>query len=159
MLQTEGVCTEEEAEDILANIRMLNLVPLVDDVVIHNIEQYIRWHVAPMFWKKFENTEDSRRGFELFKSAVDDLYTSLTEFLPLLKRLEYLKQDKNDRNTSTTSDNIQAQFKLIVRATLLSQLPLCHKCIVEHFYKIAFNVFCNTDNLSQGKLQIPIYDC
>lgn len=142
---------DEEAEDILAGIRALGMVPLVEDVVIHNIERYIRWHVAPMFWKKFENTENSQRGFELFKSAVDDLYTSLTEFLPLLKRLEYLKQDDRDVSSTTVGDNIQAQFKLIVRATLLSQLPLCHECIVEHFYKIAFNVFCNTDNLSQGE--------
>ncbi|XP_032682669.1 anaphase-promoting complex subunit 2 isoform X2 [Odontomachus brunneus] len=150
LIYIEDVCTEEEAEDILANIRALNLAHLVEDLVIHKIEQYIRWCVAPTFWKKFENTEDSQRGFELFKSAVDDLYTSLTEFLPLLKRLEHLKQDKHDKDLTIISNNVQAQFKLIVRATLLSQLPLFHECIVEHFYKIAFNVFCNTDNLSQN---------
>ncbi|XP_011153030.1 anaphase-promoting complex subunit 2 [Harpegnathos saltator] len=149
--EIEDECTEEEVEDILINIRALNIISFVEDLVIHDVEQYIRWHVAPMFWKKFKNTEDSQQGFELFKTAVDDLYTSLTKFLPLLKRLEYLKQDKNDKDMLTTSSNIQAQFKLTVRATLLSQLPLCHECIVGHFYKIAFNVFCNTDNLSQEK--------
>lgn len=142
------------------NIRSLNLVHLVEDLVIHTVEQYIRWNVAPIFWKKFENTEDSQRGFELFKSAVDDLYTSLTELLPVLKRLEYLKQDNHDKD-SIASNNVQSQFKLIVRAILLSQLPLCHECIVEHFYKIAFNVFCNTDNLQQlqGKFYLFVIIC
>ncbi|XP_014470530.1 PREDICTED: anaphase-promoting complex subunit 2 isoform X2 [Dinoponera quadriceps] len=124
---------------------------MANDVIFHNIERHIRWHVAPLFWKRFENTEDSQRGFECFKSAVDELYGSLVEFLPLLKKLEYLKQDKSVRDPPAIGDSVQAQFKLIVRATLMSQLPLSHECIVEHFYKIAFNVFCNTDNLPQDK--------
>lgn len=135
----------------------MKLTQFVEDVVIHHIEQYIRWHVAPAFWKKFENTDDSQQGFELFKSAVDALYTSLTEFLPSLKRLEYMKQD-NMCSKSNTGNDIRSRFKLIVRATLLSQLPLCHECIIEHFYKIAFNVFCNSDNSSQGKSLILITD-
>lgn len=46
---------------------------------------------------------------------------------------------------------ILSHFKLIVRATLLSQLPLSHEIIIENFYKIAFNVFCNTDSANTGK--------
>jgi len=114
----------------------------------------MRWHVAPTFWKNFEKSDNDQRGFKLFKSAVDDLYAGLAEFLPVLKRLEYLKQDKNDRIISNIGNKTEAQFKLLVRATLLSQLPLYHECIVEQFYKIAFNVFCNSDNSSQGKSQL-----
>jgi len=133
-------------------IQFVKTTEYIIEVVIHNIEQYIRCHVAPTFWKKFEYIEDSQRGFELFKSAVDDLYASLTEFLPILKKLEFLRQNKGETSNIDNSIDIEAQFKLIVRATLLSQLPLCHECIIEHFYKIAFNVFCNSDNSSQGKL-------
>lgn len=138
--------------NLAEDVRVLKLSQFVEDIVIHHIEQYIRWHVAPVFWEKFENTEDSKRGFELFKSAVDDLYINLTEFLPLLKKLEYLRQNQDVvMDPSSVENDIEARFKLIVRATLLSQLPLCNECIIEHFYKIAFNVFCNSDNLSQGK--------
>lgn len=126
------------------------------EIVINNIEQYIRCHVAPTFWEKFEYTKDGQRGFELFKSAVDSLYANLTEFLPTLKKLEYLRQNRGEDLRplciNVRDIDIEARFKLIVRATLLSQLPLCHECIIEHFYKIAFNVFCNSDNSSQGKL-------
>ncbi|XP_012233242.2 anaphase-promoting complex subunit 2 isoform X1 [Linepithema humile] len=142
-------CTEEEFADIAENIQQLKLTHYVQDIVIHHIEQYIRWHVAPAFWKKFENAEDGQRGFELFKSAVDGLYANLTEFLPVLKKLEYLRQNKDDAHMSSAGDDIDAQFKLCVRATLLGQLPLCHEYITEQFYKIAFNVFCNSDNSSQ----------
>jgi len=135
----------------------------VIEIVIHNIEQYIRCHVAPTFWEKFGYTEDGQQGFELFKSAIDGLYASLTQFLPILKKLEYLRQNTDETLLPSIKDNIniEARFKLIVRATLLSQLPLCHECIIEHFYKIAFNVFCNSDNSSQGKLHkySPLFIC
>ena len=142
--------------NLAEDVRALKLSQFVEDIVIHHIEQHIRWHVAPKFWEKFENTEDGQRGFELFRSAVDGLYASLTEFLPVLKRLEYLRQQcKEDEaaESSRSAENVDAEahFKLIVRATLLSQLPLFHECTIEQFYKIAFNVFCNSDNSSQGK--------
>ncbi|XP_011633814.1 anaphase-promoting complex subunit 2 isoform X1 [Pogonomyrmex barbatus] len=116
----------------------------VEEIIIHHIERYVRCHVAPAFWEKFEQTEDAERGFELFKSAVDGLYASFTEFLPILKKLEYLRQHSG-------KNSIETKFNFIVRATLLSQLPLCHECIIGHFYKIAFNVFCNMDNSSQER--------
>lgn len=135
-------------------LQFLESMRYIIEIVIHHIEQYIRCHVAPAFWRKFKNTEDSQRGFELFKSAVDGLYASLTEFLPILKKLEYLRQNNSETSLPFVEDiDIEARFKLIVRATLLSQLHLCHECIIEHFYKIAFNVFCSSDNSSQGKLR------
>lgn len=154
LFQIQEECTEEEFANLVKILQFLGSTQYVIEIVIHNIEQYIRCHVAPVFWEKFQYTEDGQRGFELFKSAVDDLYTNLTEFLPILKKLEYLRQNKGETLPPSVEDDIdiEAQFKLIVRATLLSQLPLCHECIIEHFYKIAFNVFCNSDNSSQGKL-------
>lgn len=149
--QTQDECTEEEFTNIMEDVRKLKLTQFVEDLVIHHIEQCIRWDIAPVFWEKFVYTEDSQRGFELFKSAIEDLYNSLIKFLPLLKKLEYLKEYKYETLASSTVNNPQARFNLIVRATLLSQLPLCHEYIIEHFYKIAFNVFCNPDNSSQGK--------
>lgn len=150
--QTDEECTEEEFTNLAEDVRVLKLSQFVEDIVIHHVEQYMHWHVAPAFWEKFKNTEDGQWGFELFKSAVDGLYIKFTEFLPVLKKLEYLRRNKDVATDPSNAENdIETRFKLVVRATLLSQLPLCHECIIEQFYKIAFNVFCNSDNSSQGK--------
>lgn len=147
----DDTCTENEFAEIMESIRSLNSTQFVEDIVVHHVERYIRSHVAPAFWEKFKNTEDNQRGFELFKSAVDGLYTSLTKILPIFKKIDYLRQNKDAPNGRNETE---AQFRLIVRVTLLSQLPLDHEHIVEQFYKIAFNVFCNSDNNStQGELQ------
>ncbi|XP_015180363.1 PREDICTED: anaphase-promoting complex subunit 2 [Polistes dominula] len=140
-------CTDEQFTTIIEQIRLLKLTNFVKDIVIHHIEYYIRQKVAPAFWKKFINTTNEAEGFELFKSAIDGLYVSLTEFLPLLKKLEYLEQEESE-NTTFEADNVLARFKLIVRSTLLSQLPLDYEHIIEQFYRIAFNVFCYSDNNS-----------
>ncbi|XP_076672379.1 anaphase promoting complex subunit morula [Andrena cerasifolii] len=142
-LQNE--CTDEEFTEITNEIKALSLIPLVEEMVIYHIELYIRRNVAPVFWKKFMTPVDGQQGFEHFKSAIDGLYASVTEFLPLLKKLEYLTQDELARSMVNGNDVLN-RFKLIVRSTLLSQLPLRYEHIVEQFYKIAFNVFCNADN-------------
>ncbi|XP_048265921.1 anaphase-promoting complex subunit 2 isoform X2 [Bombus terrestris] len=144
----QNECTDEEFADVIKEIKRLNLTQFVEDIVIYHIELYIRQNVAPTFWKKFTNNVTGQQGFEHFKNAVDGLYISLTEFLPLLKKLEYLTQNETVQST-TNGNNVLSQFKLIVRSTLLSQLPLHYEHIVEQFYKIAFNVFCSADSSTQ----------
>ncbi|XP_078038091.1 anaphase promoting complex subunit morula [Augochlora pura] len=145
-LQNE--CMDEEFTKIVEDIKALNLKHFVEDMVISQIKYHMRQTIAPAFWQKFTCNVDKQEGFERFKSAVDGLYTHMTEFLPLLKRLEYLVQEESICSTTRGSD-VPSRFKLIVRSTLLSQIPLGYEYVVEQFYKIAFNVFCCTDNSTQ----------
>ncbi|XP_033327037.1 anaphase promoting complex subunit morula [Megalopta genalis] len=145
-LQNE--CRDEEFTKIIEDIKALSLKHLVEDMVICRIKYHMRQSIAPAFWQKFTCNVDKQEGFEQFKSAVDGLYTRMTEFLPLLKRLEYLVQEESICSTTSESD-VPSRFKLIVRSTLLSQIPLGYEYVVEQFYKIAFNVFCCTDNSTQ----------
>ncbi|XP_076655702.1 anaphase promoting complex subunit morula [Halictus rubicundus] len=145
-LQNE--CRDEEFTKIVEDIKALNLKNLVEDMVIYQIKYLMRQSIAPTFWKKFTCNVDKQQGFEQFKNAVDGLYTRMTEFLPLLKRLEYLVQEQSICSPANES-NVLSRFKLIVRSTLLSQIPLGYEHVVEQFYKIAFNVFCCTDNSTQ----------
>lgn len=148
-MQLQNECNDEEFAKIMKDIKVLNLKHMVEDMVIYQIKYHMRQSVAPAFWKKFLPNVDKQQGFEQFKSAVDGLYTRMTDFLPLLKRLEYLLQE-DSVHTVTTENDILNRFKLIVRSTLLSQIPLDYEYVVEQFYKIAFNVFCCTDNSTQG---------
>lgn len=146
----ENKCNEAEFSEIADEIVKLQLTEHVERLVIERIESFIRQKVAPRFWSNFTNTSDERQGFELFKRAVDGLHSSLKEFLPLLKKLEQLLSVEGKRRYTYGQDDLLTQFKLIVRACLLGQLPLNSQHIIEHFYKIAFTVFCNTDTGANG---------
>ncbi|XP_020706375.2 anaphase-promoting complex subunit 2 [Athalia rosae] len=152
-------CTEEQFDNILKKINDLKLSQHVQDLVINRIEYYIRHHVAPNFWSKFSDTSNERYGFECFRNAVDGLYSSLIEFLPMLKHLECLVQSSDFKGSLYGQKHILGQFKLIVRANLLSQLVLNHEVIIEHFYKVAFNVFCNSDTSLQDDSNGDIGQC
>lgn len=113
------------------------------------MKRHIREKIVPKFWNEFRSIETEvdveKFGFEKFKCAVDNLYSDSIEFLPLLKRLEELTDVNESNYLLYGQKNHLAQFKLILRATLSNQLPLSHETIIELFYKVAFNVFCNTD--------------
>lgn len=150
--KVQSPCSDDEYSKIIEGIKSANACDAVRTLVIEEIKYYIRQKVGPAFWSKFVVNFSEEQGFEQFRSAVDDLYSRLLEFLPLLKRLEQLSQLNVSQNSfSNQKLNILAQFKLIVRSTLLSQLPVAHDAIIEQFYKIALNVFCNTDSLTVGK--------
>lgn len=110
-----NVRTKNLRKRSIKEIKALNLTHLVEEMVIYHIELHIRQNVAPTFWKKFMTVADGQQGFEHFKTAVDGLYTSVTEFLPLLKKLEYLIQDETTC-VSLNENDILSRFKLIVRS-------------------------------------------
>ncbi|XP_015589279.1 anaphase-promoting complex subunit 2 [Cephus cinctus] len=151
--QLQTKCTDDQFAKIVNDIKVLNIAPRVDRLVFQSIEQFIRSNVAPVFWKEFTNVTEEEYGFERFKNAVDGLYSNLSEFLPLLKRLQVLQaQCEIAKYLGHSLSNVLGRFNLTVRSTLLSQLPFGHETIIKQFYKIAFNVFCNTDSSIHGNL-------
>lgn len=133
-------------ENLQQSLRTVLSGCCIQSVIIPKIEEYMRRNVAPKFWSKFidANEHDEKQGFQNFKVAVDQLYTESSLLLPILKKLDFTGPCKNENcmfSKTTTVD----YFKLLIKSSLLGQIPLDHSVIVEHFYKTAFNVFCNIE--------------
>ncbi|XP_014299608.2 anaphase-promoting complex subunit 2 [Microplitis demolitor] len=147
--QINSDCTDEEFIKISSELKKFNVTYHIKQLVIEEMKRHIREKIVPKFWNEFRSIETEvdveKFGFEKFKCAVDNLYSDSIEFLPLLKRLEELTDVNESNYLLYGQKNHLAQFKLILRATLSNQLPLSHETIIELFYKVAFNVFCNTD--------------
>ena len=128
------------------NFKMLQMNFCIQSLVIPKIEEYMRKTIAPEFWSKFISaTEcDEKQGFQNFTSSVNELYDDSKKLLPMLKKLELAGSCKNEY-CIYSQINILDYVKLLIRGTLLSQIPLHHTTIIEHFYKTAFNVFCNIE--------------
>ncbi|XP_011505513.1 PREDICTED: anaphase-promoting complex subunit 2 [Ceratosolen solmsi marchali] len=136
----------DDMEATEENFKMLSLSFCLQSLVIPKIEKYMRIIIAPKFWSKFVNVSeiDEKQGFQNFTTSVNELYTDSSKLLPMLKKLELAGSCK-DEYCMYSQVNILDYFKLIIRGTLLSQIPLYHTTIIEHFYKTAFNVFCNIE--------------
>ncbi|CAK1552273.1 unnamed protein product [Leptosia nina] len=136
-------CTDTEYEEIAHIITGLSIQVKIRDLILVHIEKYLRHNVAPSFWSKFTKIEEEIKGFQLFKSAVNDLYESVNSFSILLRRLTLLNNTCCDNRPIFGERDVIQGFKQLVRATLLSQLPVTFHVIINHFYKLSFNVFDN----------------
>ncbi|KAJ0173732.1 hypothetical protein K1T71_010881 [Dendrolimus kikuchii] len=136
-------CSNTEYEEVQQLISGLGIEIKIRDLILVHIEKYLRQHVAPNFWAKFSKVDEEIKGFQLFKSAVTDLYEAVSSFSPILCRLTILNNNCNDNKPIYGEKDVILGFKQLVRATLLSQLPLNFHIIINHFYKVSFNVFDN----------------
>lgn len=111
----------------------------------------MRQKITPEFWSRFSERKTEIGGFERFKDAVDFLYNSFSNFLPMLENLEKFRTISRINRVIYGEETLLGTFKVIVTSTLLSQLPLTHQIITEDFYKVSFKVFCNADKSDVGK--------
>jgi hypothetical protein len=142
----------------LEEIKELKLNTFVEDIVICHIEQIMRQKITPEFWSRFSGRKTEIDGFERFKDAVDFLYNSLANFLPVLEKLEKFRSISRINRVIYGESTLLGTFKVIVTSTLLSQLPLTHQIITEDFYKVSFKVFCNADKSDVGK-SLTVFSC
>ncbi|CAG9789189.1 unnamed protein product [Diatraea saccharalis] len=136
-------CTGTEYDEVQQIITGMGIQVKVRDLILIHIEKYLRQHVAPSFWSKFIKVDEEVKGFQLFKSAVNDLYESVSNFSEMLRRLSILNTSCCDNRPIFGEKDVILGFKQLIRATLLSQLPLDYHVIINHFYKMSFNVFDN----------------
>ncbi|VVC94836.1 unnamed protein product [Leptidea sinapis] len=136
-------CTDLEYIEVQQIITGLGIQNKIRDLIVTHIEKYVRQQVAPQFWAKFSKVEEEIKGFQLFKSAVNDLYDAVNKFSGMLRRLIILNNSCSDNKTIFGERDVISGFILIIRATLLSQLPVDFNIIIFHFYKLSFNVFDN----------------
>lgn len=145
-------CNSTEYDEVQEIIVALGIQVKIRNLVLVHIEKFLRQHVAPIFWSKFMKVEEEVKGFQLFKSAVNDLHDSVSNFSGMLQRLSILNNSCNDNKPIYGEKDVVLGFKQLVRATLLSQLPLDYQVLINHFYKVSFNVFDNEyENSDMGE--------
>ncbi|XP_047514873.1 anaphase-promoting complex subunit 2 [Pieris napi] len=154
-LSTE--CTDQEYEEITQIIVGLGIQVKIRDLVLVHVEKYLRVYVAPSFWSKFTKVYQIKpediKAFQLFKSAVNDLYDSVNQFSDMLRRLKHLNNECCDNRPIFGEKDVILGFKQLLRATLLSQLPTTYHIIINHFYELSFNVF---DNMKSSDMDEDI---
>lgn len=118
----------------------------VEQLVINEIETKLRRDVVPAFWQHFTFDESRCTSSDAFKEAVDSLFNSLACFVPVLRALVFLRQTAQSERLLFGHSSLMESFKVMVRSSLHSQLPLNYQAITEDFYRISFKVFCNSES-------------
>lgn len=134
---------------------------LVEQLVLTEVESQLRNNIVPVFWQRFSVLDGRTQSLDPFKDAVDCLYESLASIVPILQSLVLLRQTAQTERQVCGQSSLLETFKVMVRASLHSQLPLNYQAITEDFYRISFKVFCNSENkdAEQNESTEDIFQC
>lgn len=134
--------SEQDVFEIMSVIKQRNLTEIIQGLIIVNLDKHARTQIAPQFWNYFKCEEiDKDLWTTQFSTAVDFLFNSYKDLEPLAHRLDTLR-----KNTDYTKPIYPAVYsapeavKIIIRASLLAQIPLDYGRIVEHFYQTGLNI-------------------
>ncbi|KAK5642898.1 hypothetical protein RI129_009065 [Pyrocoelia pectoralis] len=117
-------------------INRLGLNTTIKSLIISKFEEHVRKYVVPQFWSFFSIKSEASEGFSQFFKAVDLLYNYFSHHLDLMNNVSLLCNNKQIYNSENSTDAL----KLIIRASLLSQLPSNYNKIIEEFYETALKL-------------------
>lgn len=113
----------------------MNLAKTVQDLLISKIEQRLRDEVVPEFWSYFKKSENDNKGFKQFYNAVKSLYDCFKQLDHIITKLEMFRQATQLQDMVYNENSTYDALKLILKATLLSQLNLDYQVVVKNFYE------------------------
>lgn len=108
-------------------------------LVILKIERLVRQDIVPQFCSYF-SSESKTEGFTKFHKAVDRLYTSFSTLISIAVILNDLRNSNKSIELVYGQMDAVVAIKLILRSTLLSQLPLNHERIIRDCYETALQM-------------------
>lgn len=113
--------------------------------MFNEVEKNLRQIYVPRFWSQFNEIDNEITSFYKFKNAVENLYKELSNYITHINNIQKLN------NYMLVSSNTLEHFKLVVRASLLAQLPPYHTRTLKYFYEFSFRIFCNLEGDREPK--------
>ncbi|RZC36665.1 anaphase-promoting complex subunit 2 [Asbolus verrucosus] len=121
-------------------IKMLNLTEQIQGLVINKIEERLRKDVVPEFWSYFKRTDNQNAGFQQFYHAVKYLFYNFLKLDLIVNKLILLRETNDYKKPVYNQTCLHEALKLIVKAVLLSQLPINYQRMISNFYETALKM-------------------
>uniref|UniRef100_A0A0P4W136 Anaphase-promoting complex subunit 2 n=2 Tax=Scylla olivacea TaxID=85551 RepID=A0A0P4W136_SCYOL len=149
--------TGEDLDMVIWLVNQHGAGQTVLDLALDAIWGALRRSISPNFWSHFttynaSKSKDDEGSVEVMSrvsSAVGELYSSATAFLPQIHRCEMLCERTGAKYEEYVPGGLMEHFKLHLRATLHSQMPASFTLLFQKFYAAAFKVFYHTEIGSQ----------
>ncbi|KAG5876105.1 hypothetical protein JTB14_013685 [Gonioctena quinquepunctata] len=138
--------SKQEFNEVAEFLKNADLSHHIQNLIVSKIERKLRDEVAPEFWSYFKNNEHENRGFKQFYNAVKSLYDSYRQLDHTMSKLGMFSQAADMKETPYNELGVRSALRLILKATLLSQLNLDYQTVVINFYEAALKM----EDVEQG---------
>lgn len=129
--------SNEELYSAINIIKTFNATETIQCIIITNLEKFIRETVSKEFWLYFTKPKSQYNGFLHFVHAVNLLYDYYTQLTSVMNKVNLMRECNECKSDLYHEKNAVDALKLVIRATLLSQLPREHRSTIENFYETA----------------------
>lgn len=143
---------KSEFQDVITFINRNKIAHHIQNLIISKIDKKLREEVIPEFWSYFKNIENNK-GFQHFYNAVKCLYDNYKQLDLNMQKLDMFKQATKLNDFVYNEACVHSALKLMLRATLLSQLNLNYQPIVSNFYEVVLKME-DVEETNDGKCTI-----
>lgn len=130
----------KQYQQITDHVKSWNLSKTINNVILNKIEQRLREEVAPQFWNHFKTHDNSRNGFTQFYNAVHCLYEYFQKLLDVMNQLKLFRDTFTIDDLVYNRKDLNSVLILMLKSTLLSQLPYNYQEFIKKFYEIILDL-------------------
>lgn len=131
---------KHEFNEVVTFINKIKIALHIQNLIVSRIEKKLREEVVPEFWSYFKNSSHEIKGFQQFYNAIKCLYDNYKLLDLNMQKLNMFKKATNLDDLVYKEPCVHSAMKLILRASLLSQLNLEYQPVVMHFYEAALKM-------------------
>ncbi|XP_044732752.1 anaphase-promoting complex subunit 2 isoform X2 [Chrysoperla carnea] len=144
-----------EAVEIINRLRIKDHVI---EIILGNIQSYLRRVVVPKFWSKLQIIPgENDTKIDDFANAVRILYDDILQLVPIIDQIQILNVDCD--KTYYGQSSLRSVLKLFLHGTLFSQLPYKYNVVVSNFYEICLKIFSASDLLDDSEKLLNCRSC
>lgn len=132
--------SKNDFNEVIHFINTTNLAVHIQNLMVSQIEKKFRDVIVPEFWSYFTNSNGATKGFQQFYNAVKYLYDNYRQLDYDMQRLKMFKQATQLDDPIYNETCLESALKLILKATMLSQLNLEYQSVVLNFYECALKM-------------------
>lgn len=138
MLQgDESAVLTSEFGAAAAVIKKNKLTSFTKTYFLEIFQKSLRREIVPNFWTYFRhwNVHDENIKLTAFTDAVNYLHSRIKDYSLPIQRLAHIVECSSDER------RLKEHLQLLLRAILLSQLPLNYETCIQSFYSKIFKVY------------------
>lgn len=134
----ESTCSREDIDSITNQMVRLGIVDEIYGIALSNVDYILRHQIVPKFWSYFNMQNEPERSFYHFQLAICELHKEYERLHKTFRRMQPIVE-----RLSRPID-IPTELNMLLKTTLLSQLPYNFNEVVYAFYQTSFKVFANS---------------
>lgn len=131
---------KHEFNEVVTFVNNNKIAQDIQNLIVIKLQKKLREEIVPEFWSYFKNVIPETNNFQQFYNAIKCIYDNYRLLDHIMQKLNMFKQATHLESSVYNEECAHSALKLMLRATMLSQLSSDYQQVVMHFYECALKM-------------------